>query len=253
LNRIIGKEAEEPARKRFEKYLREDQGIVDLSWRCSEAPDRFLHCGINTYAVEITTLIESIPIGELRAHPLPMSEIVHNKIARKFENVAKEKSILHGTYSLAFGRSLLNKHELEKITISFVLDYIERTMMDEKAPMETLPSSNSVISVASIVKHSSDGAKLSDAHHPVSAREGDCRSEAQRIITDRVESKIEKLTACEFPIVLLLWDATILISYRQLREIEIPRSWQESIAAAYLVRQDCRVFQFWSSIRDWGG
>lgn len=253
MSRIMGKEAEEPAQKLFEKYLIDDQSVVDISWHSREAPDRILHCGINTYALEITTLIESIPIGESRAHSLQMSKAVHNNIARKIEKAAKEKGILRGTYSLVFGRSLLNKPDLEEMATAFVLYYIERTMMDEKAPPETLPGSDSVRFVAFIVKHCSDGATLSDAHHPVSAWEGDCRSEAQRIITDRVESKIEKLTACEFPIVLLLWDATALISYEQLREVEISRSWQDSIAAAYLVSQDWGVFQLWSSIRDWDG
>jgi len=249
----MGKEAEEPAQKLFEKYLIEEKGVKDLSWHRSETPDRILQCGINTYAVEITTLIESIPIGKSLAHSLQKSKAVHNNIARKIEKVAKEKCILRGTYSLVFGRSLLNKPNLEKITTDFVLNYFERTMMEEKAPPETLPSSDSVRSVAFIVKHCSDGAKLSYAHHPISAWQGDLSSEVQRIITERVESKIEKLTACEFPIVLLLWDATALIFFGQLREVEISRSWQDSIAAAYLVSKDWGVFQLWSLISDWDG
>jgi hypothetical protein len=249
----MGREAEEPAQELFEKYLIEDQEVVDSSRNRGETPDRILHCGKNSYAVEITSLIESIPIGDSQAHSLQMSKAVHTNIALKVEKVAKEKGILRGTYSLVFGRSLLNKPDLEEIATTFVLNYIGRTMMDEKAPPEILPSPDSIRSVAFIVKHCSDGAKLNDANPTASGWEGDCRSEFQRIITDRVECKIEKLAACEFPIVLLLWAATSLISYKQLREVEISQSCQDSAAAAYLVSQDWGVFQLWSSISNWDG
>lgn len=102
-----------------------------------------------------------------------------------------------------------------------------------------------------LVKHHARYPRLDSAPPTISAFEGECIAEAQRILDERVSEKAMRFRGIPSPRVLLLWDATSLLETEHFLRATRRRDWPESIEAAYLLRESQEVHELWSAIDGW--
>ena len=235
----------------FAHYLAEQLGIREVGWEKGETPDRVMSLQDRQYAVEITTLIESIPLAADSKRPLSESHAIHARLVEGIEKTALCQGILDGACSVCFGVSVVGRPEFEPEVSRFVLDFLRKTSGIDRSEPETLPAPSSSRTLVWIVKHHKRYPRLCYAHPPIAAWGTEFDNEAQRIIEERVTEKIRKLANVELPKVLLFWDATSLIEPASLRAISVRKEWTDFIDAAFLVRYDGQVEELWSRILNW--
>lgn len=77
-----------------------------------------MHYRDKSYAVEVTTLLESIPLGGEDPRPLPQSLDIHRRLVASVEREAIAAGILDGAYSVCFGVSIAGRTDLQDRIIS---------------------------------------------------------------------------------------------------------------------------------------
>lgn len=248
----VGKASEEHCTQIFERYLEERFDVRDVAWEeGKEPPDRYMIVQDRRYAVEITTLIASIPLATKSKRPLPGIHAIHARFVEKMERTALDQGILDGAYSVCFGSSIVGRRELEREVSDFILDFVRRTGGDDASEPKAFYSSTSYRPLGWIVKHHRRYPRLCGAPPPIVASEAALCREARRILEDRVTEKTRKLERITLPKVLLLLDATLLMELANFLACPVQRAWEESLDAAFLIRGDSEVTELWSRIVNW--
>ena len=252
MTRHVGKAAEEPAAAAFAQYLRRTHQAQGIGWKKgSDPPDLVMSHGESSVAVEVTSLIESVPLGGSSPRNLRESTALHHALVKAIEEEVLAAGILDGAYSVCFGYSVVGRRELEPVVREHVIRYVSETQAEEKAPPKSHAVPGSSRTLLWIVKHHTKYPRLAPAAPPQSAFGGECRAEAERLLAERISSKVTRFAGVSAPRVLLLWDATCLLDEEHFLGATHRAEWLESIEAAYLVRDADRVYELWSSIVEW--
>ena len=246
------KEEERFCTEAFELHLSKHCTVERIIWEGGdEPPDCYLLIGDQRYAVEITSLVASIPLEMKAGRPLPAVDALYDRFAKDLERQALNRGILNGAYSIFFARSIVGLQELEREASEFALEFVRDTQCDELSNIRPFYSSASSRPLGWIIKHHRDYPRVCCARHPIVASDTALYHEALRILDDRVETKIRKLKKVLLPKVLLLLDATVLIDLEHFRASPVQSSWRESFCAAFLVRGNGEVVQLWSRVAEW--
>ena len=248
----IGKGAEETCAQIFEQYLKEHFAVHSIVWEeGDEPPDRYMLVQDRRYAVEVTTLVASLPLACNSKRPLPGIHAIHDRLVEETERIALERGILDGAYSVCFIRSIVGRRELEREASDFILDFVKETSGDDTSELRRFDSSSSYLPLGYIVKHHRKYPRLCGGQPPIVASEAALCREARRILEDRVKTKIGKLARLGLPKVLLLLDATLLMEPKYFLANPMRSNWEESVDAAFLIRGDGEVTELWSRIVRW--
>jgi hypothetical protein len=126
------REDEEFAKSRFEAYLRSRAPAETLTWRPGdEPPDYYLMLGHYEFAVEITTLTDSISTsgGLLEMEGL---DAWHKNFVKEIQNEAVLSGILSGDYNIVFGFVGFDVYGNRKIVKKRILEVIALTKTDSE-------------------------------------------------------------------------------------------------------------------------
>ncbi len=250
--RGIGKDAEENCILAFQHYLEDQFSVRRMLWEAGdEPPDRYMCIQDRRYAVEVSTLIASVPVLDVTKRPLPGIHAIHERLVEETERIALELGILDGAYSVCFIRSIVNRPELEGEVSDFILDFVRRTNGDDTSEPRSFYSSNDYRPLVLVAKHHRKHARLFGTPPPIVASDVDLHCEARRILADRVTDKIRRLQGLPSPKILLLLNATLLIDSTVLLSCPVQRVWEESIDAAMLISGENEVAPLWSRIVNW--
>jgi len=204
VTKLAGRTAEEPSRKAFEKYLRESYGEPGEWKKGSEPPDFWLDFRGKSYVVEVTTLLEDFGGKPYRALRPEMGE---------FERAIKEwfkKIDRAGGWIITFYGNFPCKKsqwvELEKrakdiISVENVQEgFSTRLILNNRtygSMMKTFDSEWRIDVTAIPIKWP--------------------KSEAQIMIKQALEKKIDRLKSVPQPWILLLWNSGIIVESEDYR------------------------------------
>jgi len=248
---LMGRAAEDPCAEAFAIYLKQYCGVSDPTWIPGEAPDRTLRCNGREYAVEITCLLESIPLGDDAAHKRTSSEAFHRSIGKRIERKARQADILNGTYSICFAQSLINHRALVNKAEVFCLQFIERTKDMHVDELSNVDIRSADCELLWIVKHNTRRAAIAVAPPMIMFWDGDCLHEARRLLKERIEAKASTMSSDKRPKILLLWDSTVLLDLDHFKHAAADVTPVPPFAAVYLVQGLERTIPIWSEVREW--
>lgn len=253
--KAIGREGEDPCVQLFRRYLEKrldaENVVLEKVAMGEDPPDYFMLVQNRRYAVEITTLIASIPLKASTSRPLPEIHEIHTRLIKKIEKSAYDQGILDGAYSVCYGESIIDHPELECHVFDFVLDFMRSTRGIDRSDPMMLRSPASLHPLVWIVKHHRRYARLCCTPPVIVASEAEVNTAAQRILAERVAEKIRRLTGLTLPKILLLWDAFFPFGVAQFLPTPVQEDWEESIDATFLVQHSGKVTELWSRIINW--
>jgi hypothetical protein len=247
----VGRAAEEPCAEAFAVYLKQHCGVSNLAWIPGEAPDRTLRCNDREYAVEITCLLESIPLGDDVAHKRARFEAFHRDIGKRIERKAKQEGILDGTYSICFMQSVIDQGELVNKAEAFCLQFIESTKDLDVDELSNVDIRSADCELLWIVKHNTRRTGIDVAPPMIVSWDGDCLHEAKRLLKERIEAKAATMSSDKRSKILLLWDSTILLDLDHFKRAAADITPVPPFAAVYLVQGLERTIPIWSEVHEW--
>jgi hypothetical protein len=248
---LMGRAAEDPCAEAFAVYLKQYCGVSDPTWIPGEAPDRTLRCNGREYAVEITCLLESIPLGDDAAHKRTSSEAFHREIGKRIERKARQAGILNGTYSICFVQSLIDHRVLVNKAEAFCLQFIGSTKDMHVDELSNVDIRSADCELLWIVKHNTRRAAIAVAPPMIVCWDGDCLHEAKRLLKERIEVKAATMSSDKRPKILLLWDSTVLLDLDHFKRAAADVTPVPPFAAVYLVQGLERTIPIWSAVHEW--
>jgi hypothetical protein len=251
MSALMGRSAEDPCAEAFAVYLKQYCGVSDPTWISGEAPDRTLRCNGREYAVEITCMLESIPLGDDTAQKRTSFEAFHKKIGKRIERKAKKAGILNGTYSICFTQSLINHKTLVKEAEIICLRFIESTKDLNVDEMSNVDIRSADFNLLWIVKHNTRRSAIAVAPPIIMFWDGDCLQEAKRLLKERINAKAATMSSDKRPKILLLWDSTILLDLDHFKCAAADMMPIPPFAAVYLVQGIERTIPIWSTVSEW--
>jgi len=130
-------ESEEFCRLRFDEFLRADCNIELIRWedvaQRDEPPDYYLYLGGTKYAVEVTTLMEKLKVGNLK---LPQLAVIASlwSLVDKVEEIAERNQYLNGAYVVSFSRPIQDLASVRDRLLNDLLAYVKETQNVSAAP-----------------------------------------------------------------------------------------------------------------------
>ncbi len=196
---------EEFAQRAFAEFLSRT-GSEEVSWAPGdEPPDRYVTVDARRFAVEITQIMELVPLG---THSMPDHGV--NEFLRRFavslEDEAKERGVLKGTYAV-YLEPIPNFAAHREVLSEQVFHYLEATARDDSAQAATIGAFENHAMIH-IEKFSSEGQHLhymtggADAKWP-----GQILHDLSTLIPSAVSLKAQRLSKFALPKILLLVDS----------------------------------------------
>jgi len=127
---------EEFGKSKFDEFLKSLSLDNNLTWeKGDEPPDYYLYINGNKYAVEITTLMEKVSIGD-NIPPIPTKGIEGSlrSFVKNVEETAKKNGYLNGVYTVSFLRHIHGFKEIKEELKNSLLEYIKNTKNLENHP-----------------------------------------------------------------------------------------------------------------------
>jgi hypothetical protein len=195
---------EELCKSRFGDFLSKNSISSVQDWReGEEPPDFYLSMDGNDYAVEVTNLMEQLNVGRTK---LPIIGIIKSlKVCvDEVEKIARDRSILHGTYIVTFSKPIDNFRSVRIPLQTTLLQYIENTQESTDALEQTAFRSGR--QTCSIKKLHSQANQIRMHGPTISKWEGEAAEGICALLEDRIEDKRQKLQNISQPKILLLYD-----------------------------------------------
>jgi hypothetical protein len=200
---------EEYCKSQFDKFLARTLISFDVKWEdvCAARPDYYLFIDNVKYAVEVTSLVEQIPLGKLS----PISALGVDKFLIDFvqdvERSAIKEGILYGQYVVSL--TPINNFEdfLYKVKDA-LLAYIRKTRDVESFPPEQI-FRKVILPHLQLCEISKIGLKRDKVYESLSGlpkSEGDIQADLLSLLNDRLAIKTQLLKNIPEPKILLLMD-----------------------------------------------
>jgi hypothetical protein len=210
---------EEFCRKAFSAYLSSVSPSLSQVWaaieQSEEPPDYELNLGGTDYAVEVTTLMEKVQVGNLHLPPIGITNSLWS-IVRKIEQHAIDQGKLHGAYYVCFLHSIPNLAAIQEALEKFLFDYFEKTFAKDRAEQAELRIGFQHICFVAKVFNSETFVNIGG---PVFAKwEGESSLPICSILQEAIEDKSRKLRMIDQPKILLLLDMYSFASNSAIKE-----------------------------------
>ena len=210
---------EEFCRNAFSAYLSSVSPNLIQVWaaieQSEEPPDYELKLGGTDYAVEVTTLVEKVKVGNLRLPPIGITNSLWS-IVRKIEKHAIDQGILHGAYYVGFQHAIPNLAAIQEALEKFLFEYFEKTFAKDKAEQAELMIGFQHICSVTKVFNSKTVVNIAG---PVFVKwEGEASLPICSILQEAIDDKCRKLRVIDQPIILLLLDMYSFASSSAIKE-----------------------------------
>lgn len=100
---------EEICKTQFEAFLKRFFTVSQIIWKevaqQDEPPDYYLLLDDTKFAVEVTTLMEKVPVGTSTSLPCGEIRNILHQFVREVESVAKTRGYLQGNYCVFFSNT----------------------------------------------------------------------------------------------------------------------------------------------------
>jgi hypothetical protein len=196
---------EEFCRSEFAAFLRRTSDSVSAEWKDGdEPPDFYLSLNGEQYAVEVTTLLEQLPVG---AGQLPVRAITATlwSFVEEIERTARDSGYLHGTYIIHFSKAIDDLRNVRESIKQVLLAYIENTQDLSDAPDQVAYEHGPQRCVIKKVHNQADQIHKAG---PVNFKwQGEAAEDICQLLQDRLSEKDRKLRGVFLPKILLLYDA----------------------------------------------
>lgn len=197
---------EQFCRDAFQGFL-ESQGHKDVKWvdvaQEDEPPDYYLWLDGDCYAVEITTLMEQVEIGDRKVSSQGIVATLWG-LVDQVKDEANQKEFLHGAYVVGFAKPIEHLSVLKKQLKNDLLEYVQATQCLECAPEKIIFREGcQLVSIQKMHNHKTYIAKFGPSGGKWG---GEMIDEITGLIEERIETKKEKLREIQFPKILLLYD-----------------------------------------------
>jgi hypothetical protein len=193
---------EEHCKSAFDAFLRQRCQEEDIVWNDEDnPPDYYLQLNGNKYAVEVTSLMEVIQLGNESLSHLTFIEAVHDFL-KQIEQQAVREGILKGAYVVDY-KPLNDFGKWKKYISKNIMDYIHATRDAPSAPERTILNRGHL--GWSIEKYHSEKQYLTGAtsdarwHHQAV-------DELCALLNQTLEKKAKKLATISCPKILLIAD-----------------------------------------------
>lgn len=199
---------EDFCKSEFDDYLRKVAPVTAIQWQDvpqrKEPPDYYLSYDGIEYAVEVTTLMETIPVGMLS---LPHAAVVQSLwgFVDEVEETAKRGGYLHGMYVVGFLQPIENFSVVREQIQAALLAYIAATQGLERAPEEEVFRHGP--QRCSIQKVGNSRDKIEKAGPTDIKWEGEAAIQICSLLEERLADKCHKLRNIPNPKILLLYDS----------------------------------------------
>jgi hypothetical protein len=249
---------EELCKMQFDAFLRRFFAPSEVSWievaQQDEPPDYYLLLGNARFAVEVTTLLEKVPVGS--GSPLPPAVI--SKILRDFveevEATAKAEGCLHGDYLVTFPTPIDDLTDVRSEIQGRLLDHIRSTGSLDSSSLEIVFERTVLQQRRQQCGIQKVGNRLDRvvSGEPVWAKwEGDATVDLCGLLNKSLDTKVNKLRDITVPKILLLLDEYVFAD-QDMYERCVPRiSSLGSFHTVFVVQGNKRGFVFCSQRSDW--
>jgi hypothetical protein len=199
------KQNEEFCRLSFDEHLKSLCTFPSLIWRDgSEPPDYYLDCGPETFAVEVTSMMEDIQVGEIPLRMPAITKTLTNFVKEVERNVI-DNGLLNGAFTVTFIQPIEN--------FKAVKDGIARGLVEYIAATQILPN---YLSLDVFHEDRRQIVRIEKSHNkknvlypvgPVFVKwGGEIKTDIVTILNERLATKTQKLRDIRVPKILLLND-----------------------------------------------
>ena len=202
---------EEHCKSKFRRHLELSADIPQQVWEESETPDYYLYVDGTKYAVEVTTLVEKVEVGERSLSSIGIVASLWG-LVNEVKETAKEEGILNGAYVVCFSRPIEEfgqaRHRLRDELLAYIRETQRLSNAHRKSVVEQGHQRCTIEKLHDqttyVAKAGPDGGKF----------EGEIVEEACSLLQERIDTKRDRLRDVSEPKVLLLYDAYRLATPR---------------------------------------
>lgn len=192
---------QEICKQKFNAYLATKLDAKDMSWLDGdEPPDYYLVVKGVKYAVEATTIVLKVPVGQKE---LELQTIVYSfdDLVKEVEKQACQEGILSGTYFVSFSQPTPNFSKIKKSIKKQILCYLRRTQANDSTSIETIFKNEDL--KCFILKKNNISARVKSGLGPA-VTIWEPEREACSLLQAIIEKKWHKLSKLQPPKILLL-------------------------------------------------
>lgn len=213
---------EEFCKSEFSNFLSRIYNPTEYNWedvpQKNEPPDYYLDLKGDRYAIEVTKLMEKVPVGT--ANPLPLTtvrDLLQRFVKDEIEAITINNVYLEGTYTIYFSQPIKNFTSIKNNLKTDLLDYIKNTKKQENAPSKIIFSQGK--QKCEITKIHNNGNKILMAGPFAVKWESETEIDMQNILMDRISEKRDKLKNITHPKILLLHNKYAFVSPQNYKDI----------------------------------
>lgn len=243
---------EEYCKSKFDAFLKRYVDPTAVVWeevsQRDEPPDYFLHLHGVKFAVEVTTLMETIPVGTAA---LPEAAIIGSlwHLVDEVERIAGSEGHLHGMYLVDFSRPIDGFRDVRHQIQSDLLDYIQATQGLSSAPEKTVFKQGNQWCRIRKLQDSPD--KVVQAGPNRGKSEGDAAEDICNLLEERLVAKNHALRDIRYPKILLLCDSYHFASLDMYRDCISQLSLLASFHTVFVLQGNGDGFVFHSEDPSW--
>jgi hypothetical protein len=210
-----------------------------------EPPDYYLSLRNAKFAVEVTTLMEKIPVGTLTPLPRGVIRAILHQFVREVDSIARTEGQLQGNYLVSFPKPIDDFAGVQDGMRERLLEYIRRTANVETAPEEIVYERRSPRQRpqrCEIQKLNNERKQVLMGGPIWSKWEGEIAQDACWLLSNSLDTKTRKLEAIREPWILLLLDRYAFASQRVYEECVSQLPAMSYFHTVFVVQHEERAF-----------
>jgi hypothetical protein len=231
---------EEHCRAAYDAFLATSLPKAKRQWIESERPDYYLNLGSKCFAVEVTSVVDSIETARGSTPALTL-EATAFRLVEETERLARHRQILRGTYVVVLGPGHGFPYNGKAIQAA-ALRFVAATFESERSPETPLDGSSREFTIRKV---SSEGRQLGTVWCPPAVWAVNAETTLTALLVAALKTKAQLLESERLPVVLLLLDRYHLASPEAWRaafsNLEVPRP----ISSVCRVTHDAQVEVLW--------
>lgn len=240
------------AKERFDEFLNALCPADPISWievpQADEPPDYCLRLGKVEYAVEVTTLMEKVTVGELRLSTRGIVNFLWNLVG-EVETAAKRDGVLRGAYLVSFLSPIENLREIKDTLQSDLLDYIRTTKNLTNTCQKLVLDRGRQRCAIEKIHDRADSVYLGG---PAGTKwDGEIAEEICQLLEERIKNKSHKLRGLSQSMILLLYDSYRFADRQMYRNCLSQIGSVTDFHSIFVVAGNEESFMLYSENRDW--
>jgi hypothetical protein len=249
---------EELCRAQFDTFMKKFFTPSQVTWeevaQQNEPPDYYLLLGTMKFAVEVTTLIETVSVGTLSALPHSVIRRFFQEFVDEVETIAKTKGYLQGDYLVSFSTPIESFAVVQDVIRAKLLEYIQNTNGFDEAPLEVVFERSTPQQRPQQCGIQKVGSELNRivAGGPVWAKwEGEAAQDICDLLRQSLGIKADKLKDIAHPKILLLLDEYRFADQQMYQKCVPHLSLLASFHTIFVVQSYRRGFPLHSQNHNW--